>query len=455
MQPDNTEPTQPTKVGSSNNDEAEQPAEATQKVVTRPGDPVDELFNGKTPEDGSTVKITSPKKQAKKFRPARLLWILGGIVLIAASIGVSAYSGYQNAIQQRLSRQSNQVLLTAGEQYNRALNNIKDGQWDQARTRLEYVISLDPSFPGAEAQLKVVLIAQARIATPTMEPTVTETETTIAILGSPTPDLHGVEDFYNQVQTYLNAKNWDKAIATIDLLRQQNQSYRTVDVDGLLYIALRNRGVDKILQKGMLEQGIYDLSLAEAISPLDAEADSYRTWASQYLAGAAYWGVDWQKVVDAFSQIYPALPMLRDGNGYTAQERFRVASVKLADQMAAAGDFCKAQPHYDAALALNNDAAVAAKSQANQKKCSDSLKASYSPTPIPTIQFILTPSLAVVITTTVPTLVNTAVPTTTVPPPAATNTLPPPPPASATPNPPKPTATTAPPTTAPTATPTK
>lgn len=441
MQPDNTEDTKPTNVGASNNDQVEQATENTQKVETRQGDQVDALFNGKSTDSGPTIKINPKKDKVKPFRPGRLLWILLGIILVVVAIGGSAYTGYQNAIQQRVSRQTNQVLFAAGEQYNRALNDIKDQQWAQARTRLEWVIQQDPSFPGAEDQLKVVLIAQARIATPTIAPS--PTETNVVILGTATPDLHGVEDYFNQVQTYLGAKDWDKAIATIDLLRQQNKSYRTVDVDGMLFIALRNRGVDNILQKGMLEQGIYDLSLAEAISPLDAEADSYRTWAVAYLAGANYWGVDWQKVVDAFSQIYPALPMLRDGNGYTAQERFRVASVKLADQMAAAGDYCKAQPHYDAALALSKDAAVEAKSQTNQSKCNDSIKAAYTATLISTAPFIInTPSLPIVITVTVP--INTPVPTVaaTQPPPQATNTLPPPPP---TPTPPKPTETTAPP----------
>jgi hypothetical protein len=63
---------------------------------------------------------------------------------------------------------------------------------------------------------------------------------------------------------------------------------------------------------------MYDMSLAEQFGPLDKEADTYRTWARLYITGASFWEIDWEQVINYFSQVYAAVPMLRDGSGVTA-----------------------------------------------------------------------------------------------------------------------------------------
>ncbi len=60
-------------------------------------------------------------------------------------------------------------------------------------------------------------------------------------------------------------------------------------MDGLIYLCLRNRGIEKILS-GQLESGIYDFTLAEQFGPLDGETENYRNWARLYLLGNAFWG---------------------------------------------------------------------------------------------------------------------------------------------------------------------
>ncbi len=421
------DPTQP--VTPDHSSETRPVSSKTQPVKSQSGDQVDALFNKTIPVKANTTS-EPPEIPGKSRRFPWLKWIVASLVLIVLAAGLSGYIGYRNAIHERVVRKSNQVILQAGEQYNLALADMKAGQWDRAKTRLEYVIQLDPSFPEAANQLKNVLVAQIGTATPTTAPTATDTP----IPGTPTPDLRSAQDYITQIQAYLSSKDWDKAISTIEQLRQLNRNFQTVQVDGLLYVALRNRGVDEILQKGELEQGTYDLGLAEAIGPLDAQANNYRTWAAEYLNAASYWGVNWQRVVDGFSQIYPSLPMLRDINGVTAQERFRIASIKLGDQLAAAGNYCKAQDQYNAALALGNDASVQATAQANQTKCNNAQNAAVTPTLMPTL--VMTPTLEVttvvpvattavapqatptIAPTTAPTVAPTEAPTATVPLPA-------------------------------------
>jgi tetratricopeptide (TPR) repeat protein len=190
-----------------------------------------------------------------------------------------------------------------------------------------------------------------RTATPTTAPTAT----TIPV--TPTPDLRGFDQMFQDAQQLILNKDWQKAIDALDNLRKANLQYHTVDVDGMYYVALRNLGVQDILVDGELEMGIYDLALAERFGPLDSDADSYRTWAQYYITGASFWQVDWSQVVYYFAMVYPAMPNMHNGGatGMTATERFRLGSIAYGDQLAKAGDFCKAKEEYSNALSLHDD----------------------------------------------------------------------------------------------------
>jgi hypothetical protein len=158
---------------------------------------------------------------------------------------------------------------------------------------------------------------------------------------SPTPDLRGEEELIKQIQQQLANKAWNDAVTTIELVRTKNLAYRTIEVDGFYYIALRNRGMDKIL-KGDLEGGMYDMALVERFGPLDRDADSYRMWARYYVIGASFWDVDWEKATFYFGEVAPSLPMLRDASMISAIDRYRQAAAKYAEKLAAGGDYCKA-----------------------------------------------------------------------------------------------------------------
>ncbi|MCC6147615.1 MAG: hypothetical protein IT308_08625 [Anaerolineaceae bacterium] len=359
-------------------------------------------------EDTSPVKtqaitpvVEGPHPPELPGKPRRWLWILGGLVLMFVLGGLGAFLGYQVAIQARLARQSDQVALLTTTQYQLGLQDLEAKRLNVARQRFEYVIEIDPNFPGAQEKLTEVMLAIAMVATPTqvMTPTVAVT---------PTPDLRGAEELFNTAQQYLREKNWAATFDTLEALRTEDPTYRTMEVDGMYYIVLRYRGVDKILLDGNLEGGMYDLALTERFGPLDKEADSYRTWARLYLTGASFWGIDWQRVVEAFMQIYPSLPNLRDGSGYTAAERFRIASIHYGDQLAAAEDYCGARDQYLNALSIAQEPNLAPTATAVQLICSPP-----TPTPAPTVLApTLTPDLTItLIVTNTPELGPTETPT--------------------------------------------
>jgi hypothetical protein len=228
-----------------------------------------------------------------------------------------------------------------------------------------------------------------------------------------------------------------------------------VRVDGLIYLALRYRGVEKILQQGNLQGGSYDLALAERFGPIDAEANSAREWARIYNFGLSFWEVHPEQAVYYFSQLAAAAPGLRDASGITAIERLKLALVQYGDYLARAGDWCQAQQQYQLALDQGGTGDLVATLAFAAEQCSpptatitatgtftSTLTATLTPTIFPGVTattpvipptWTLTPTPPIPATTVAPT--DTQVPPSEPPPASETPTLPPAP--SDTPEPPQ------------------
>ena len=333
-----------------------------------------------------TQEIRSSKNKKKKSN--RFLFIVIGFVLLVATSGASWYFGSQEGQKLRSAEHDRVALENATTQYQLGVRELEEGRYENARKRFEYVIKLVPDFPGAQEKLTEVMIAQSIVNTPTPQP-----EPTV----EPTPDFRGEQELYDQAWQYIQQEDWDNAIVTLDLLRNKNLNFKPVDVDGLYYISLRNRGVKRILQEGSLEPGMYDLTLSERFAPLDNEADGYRVWARYYLTGASFWGLDWSQVVSIFGQIYPVVPNLMDSSGMTARERYRVGLIKWGDQLALQKDYCLAQEKYDLAFTLFVDESVGPAATAIYEACQESKKPKETEapqetmTPTPTLTTEVTP----------------------------------------------------------------
>jgi tetratricopeptide (TPR) repeat protein len=293
------------------------------------------------------------------------------LALIAAG---SAYSGYAAARQERANVYATQVSGEAQAQYDLVLQDIAAKQYDLARQRLEYIISIAPDFPGAAEKLSEVLLEQRITATPTAAPTPTL---------SPTPDTRGRDELYSQAQSLMAAGEWNAAIEALLSLRQKYPEYMPINVDGMLYISLRNRGIDKIAAEADLEGGTYDLTLAERFGPLDAEAKNWRDWAELYIRGASFWDVDWAQAVYFFSQLAPSAPNLRDASGWTASDRYLKALLGYGDWLSANGQWCTARDQYELYLTLIADPQVRPTAEFAFEKCDKSGNAEATETPTP------------------------------------------------------------------------
>ena len=303
------------------------------------------------------------------------LWaILGILLLVPIALG-SIYAGSRSAIEARIHRESTAAALDAAAQFDLALQDIAAGNYARAQQRLEYVIDLDPNFPNAVDKLAIVLIELRTTATPTIAPTPTLT---------PTPDTRGRDELYSQAQTALLERNWTAAIDTLLTLRKRYPDFNAIQVDGMLFVALRNRGVERISILADLEGGTYDLALAERFGPLDAEANNYRDWAEMYIRGASYWNVDWAQAVYYFSQLSLSAPNLTDASGWTSRDRYLKALLGYGDYLAANGDWCEAQTQYDTYMTLIADAVVEPTAVYAADECSQGDTGDVTPIPPPT-----------------------------------------------------------------------
>lgn len=364
-------------------------------------------------QDTQPIRIKNTKGVKKARGRSSLIWLswflfAGAALILMGLAGIAG--GYRSGVQAYQNSSATQGVMSIKDQFELGLQDFQSGRYDLARQRFEYVLSKDPGYPDATVKLAETLQILYATATPTaLPPTPTLT---------PTPDLRPVDDLVNQAKKSLLEGNWTGAIDTIVNLRKVNPSFRVVEVDGLLYISLRNRGVEKI-KSSDLEGGIYDLALAERFGPLDAEAVNFRELARLYMFGSAFWEAYPDQAVYYFSQVASAAPGLRDASGWTAYERYRASLMQYGDQLARKGDWCKAYTEYDLAASLGGDASAIPTAAYAREQCYPPTPTAtdiLTETPTPTLTPTLTELPAVSETPTVESLPTQLIPTDTLTP---------------------------------------
>jgi tetratricopeptide (TPR) repeat protein len=322
---------------------------------------------------------TQPIKPIKK--KSRWLSILIGILGFILLIGLGGFSGYTSGIGVRKTAEDSTISKQLSEQYSFALVDIEFKRYEAAAQRLEYIISKKSDYPGAQEKLTEVLVMSS-ISSPTPAPTLTST-----------PDFSGAESAFERAQQLIQTQDWGGALSALDIIRKLDPTYKTAQVDGMYYFALRNRGNELILKQGNLEGGIYYLTLAERFGPLDNTSVQLREGARMYITGASFWELDWKQAYDYFSQVGAGWPSMWDGT-MTGSQRLQYSAMRYGDYLFEQQSYCKAYEQYQIAAGLGNldDAAARNSNQAFQQ-C-------YPPTEIP-------PTVEVLPTSEVPTVAPT------------------------------------------------
>ena len=330
-----------------------QPTKATQPVNAQNPEPAQE-------PEGTTQEIETKPKKKWGGRIGRFLL---NVLIFLIIIGLGVFGGYRSGIGIRVNAQEELITQQLSDQFSRAIVDIQFGNYNAAKTRLEYIIGIDPSFPGAMDKLTEVMVLSN---IPTATPVV-----------SPTPELivddTNYEGLLAQAKQLIDAGQWQNAMVVLDTMRRKDPTFHTVEVDGMYYFALRNLGVD-FIQAGNLEGGIYELTLAERFAPLDNVAHILRDNARAYINAASFWELDWQRAAEQFAALNGS--GLWDGT-MTATERYRIAAMSYGDQLYANSQYCAAYEQYQAAQTVGQlDADVAGRANQAYLAC-------YPPTAVP------------------------------------------------------------------------
>jgi tetratricopeptide (TPR) repeat protein len=311
-----------------------------------------------SPGAGNTQPL-KPIQKRPRWR-SLLFTVLGVLALLV----VAVLGGYAIGIWERLRTQREVISGQLMEQYQYALVDKQFGRYEAALQRLEFIIQNDPSFPGAQNELALIMVLSS---VPTPSPTPPPT---------PTPDMRGVQALYESARQLVAAGDWANAITTLDQLRKQDPNFNTAQVDGMYYFALRNYGVILIQNRGDLEGGIYQLTLAERFAPIDTTANVLRDGARAYIQAASYFGINWANAVEYFRNVPSGI---WDGN-MTAQQRLRIALMRRGDELWAAGDACGASSVYEEAKGFGD------LDEATAKNANQAFQQCYPATEAPTAE---------------------------------------------------------------------
>ncbi|MCH8877239.1 MAG: tetratricopeptide repeat protein [Chloroflexi bacterium] len=349
------------------------------------------------------------------------LWV-GGVVLFGVIVlSVGGLSGYASGLNQHSARVNIENSLIVQEQFDLGVQDLLEGRYELARQRFAYIMEIEPDNGPARELLGEALIALDR-PTPTLTPTPSPT---LDISPTPTLDLRSMDGLFAAAQTAHGAGDYDAAAEMLLTIIAEVPDFRRGEVNQLLFSVLRNRGLNKIWS-GDQEQGIYDLTLAERLFPLDSQASSWRTSAAFYLLANSYFGLDWPLATEYFSQICVA-------SIWDACWKYSQAAWEYGNKLVEAEDPCGAVLQYDASLSTREDAEKAPTATEVFDVCLTATAPAPTPTPSPTFDLTttVTPSGTAPGPSPTPTLTATGgpSPTPTVTPthtPAPTITLPPP-----------------------------
>lgn len=295
------------------------------------------------------VPAEDPQPENKKRRG---MWVLIGIIGMLLIGAIGSGTGYLMAVELRKNAELNERLTLAATQFELALNDEKNENFNAARQRLEYILQIYPEYPGLDEKLKDVMLAIAlnqgstQLSTPVPGETIEPASTPL-----PTTNSKNLSVLFNQAKAQLAASDWPGLLATVLSIRDIDPTYESIKVDGMYYYALRYNGISKVKQ-GSLEVGVYYFSLAEEMAPIDTEAESYRIWARMYNNAASNWNINMLAAATQFSELYALVPNLIDASGITVRSRYAGALEGYGDYLQQTFAWCDAVVQYEASAGI-------------------------------------------------------------------------------------------------------
>jgi tetratricopeptide (TPR) repeat protein len=323
-----------------------------------------------SPEDTQTSPVAELSNGEETALSKRRRFLFAFLVYVAAMsiIGAIAFLQGRNINTETQDAAVSQALY---EQFELGLGDLEAGRFELAKQRFEAVISYDPAYPGAEDMLVEALV---NLNVPTVTPT---------SLPTPTPDPSPPDQILAQAEIAITESDWDTAINKLLALRAKDPTFEITRVDGLMYIALRSLGMD-LISSGLMEEGLYNLSLAARFGPLDRDALFRETLARQYILANSYIGLNWSRAADLFG------PLCEQGATLDSCPKYGEAAWSYGEQLKDADDICGAAEYFTASLAAWPNSDLEEEAEDAVEDCEESRRPpptatpEFTPTPTPT-----------------------------------------------------------------------
>ncbi len=310
--------------------------------------------------DTQPIHPVERKQIVKKLWP----WLVAIPTFAILVLCISISTGYYSGLGLRESSLTQRVGHVSQEQFDIGVEDLLAGRFELAKQRFEYVLTLDPAYPGAADFLSMALEALNQ---PTLTPVPVSSPTP-----SVTPDLGSYEGMFLSAQAAFNRSDWDETLDILILLRGEDSGYRLAEVNQMMAVALRNRGMDKLFAS-RIEQGIYDLTLAARFGPLDSQALSWQRSAEFYLLANSYFGLDWSLAADYLGQMCQA-------NIWGACFKYAESAYEYGLLLLEEEDFCGTSFFFGESLLHKDDRALAPTATEVAGICLTAI----APTPTPT-----------------------------------------------------------------------
>jgi len=278
---------------------------------------------------------------ARRLSSTTLLIVLFSCGLLSLIVA-SAVGGVIIGLQDRASDRQTQ----ADRYYQEGLANFASGKLELAKADFEYVLRLEPAYPGAQEQIAQVT---ERL---TVKPTPTSAALTSAI-----------DQLYQTGLTAYQTKKWATAIDALAQVRSIDPTYQAAQVSQYLFDASVTYGLE-LIQTDRLEEAIAYLDQAAYIRPLPADAALQAQYAKLYLTARGYWNVNWEKAIERFTELYTIAPGYKD-----TFVRLVGSYVEYGNERVRAGDSCAAQKQYEEAIKLSPGAALQTKLDQAKQVC--------------------------------------------------------------------------------------
>jgi tetratricopeptide (TPR) repeat protein len=317
---------------------------------------------GIDPPEGTPTRVG--RRAARAASPG-MLWYVALALLASALLAVTAGVGLK-AAEEGLEVRHQRAAQVGQHYYERGLAHLEEGNYLLALAEFEEAVRLAPE--------NVYALEQYRLLKAMVD------DEGLSSSGTPSEALLSL---YGEASAQYAEGQWGEVIVSLEQLRRIDPTYRAQEVEVMLFEAYREQSLD-LLELGELEDALSLLERALELAPDDPDVAELQRWLSLYMTGLSQWGVDWEKSVATFTELYDLNPDFLD-----VRQRLHDALVDLGDLYFEEGAWCVAESQYVEALQVQQSPEATAKRDDARELCVRAI-AETTPSPMASAEAIST-----------------------------------------------------------------